>query len=145
MKKVILSIVILMFVMACADKAKVEQVSSIDEGTTQSVLDHHMKSFLANDLDATLADYTEESVLITPDKTYKGLAEIRDNFVFAFSVLPKDSIVFKMNKSVVVKDVAYIVWEADTPKLKFAYCTDSFIVQNGKIVRQTFAGLVTPK
>ncbi len=145
MKKIILSIVILMFVTACADKTKIEQSPSIDEGTTQSVLDHHMKSFQANDLEATLADYTEDSILITPDKTYKGLAEIRENFVGAFAVLPKDSMVFKMNKSVVVKDVAYIVWEADTPKLRFAYCTDSFIVQNGKIVRQTFAGLVTPK
>jgi hypothetical protein len=135
----------LMFVIACADKPKSEQVSSINEQTTQSVLDHHMKSFQANDLEATLADYTEESVLITPDKTYKGLAEIRDNFIFAFSVLPKDSTILKMNKSVVVKDVAYVVWEADAPKLKFGYCTDTFIVQNGKIVRQTYAGMVTPK
>ena len=145
MKKLFLLFMMLVLVTACADKSKVEQAPSIDEATTQSVLDHHMKSFQANDLEATLADYTEESVLITPDKTYKGLAEIRDNFVFAFSVLPKDSIIFKMNKSVVVKDVAYIVWEADTPKLMFSYCTDSFIVQNGKIIRQTFAGLVKPK
>ena len=36
-----------------------------------------------------MADYTEESILITPDKTFKGLQEIRDNFVFAFTIFPK--------------------------------------------------------
>lgn len=135
-----------MFVAACADKTKVEQSSSsIDEVTTQSVLDHHMKTFLGNDLEGIMADYTEESVLVTPNNTLKGITEIRDNFARVFTMLPKDSINFKMNKSLVVKDLAYIIWECDAPKIKFEYGSDSFIVQNGKIIRQTFAGIVTPK
>jgi hypothetical protein len=145
MKKIILSIVILLLITACADKTKVEQVSPINQETTQSVLDHHMKTFLGNDLEGIMADYTEESVLVTPNNTLKGITEIRDNFARVFTMLPKDSISFKMNKSLVVKDLAYIIWECDAPKIKFVYGSDSFIVQNGKIIRQTFAGVVTPK
>jgi len=145
MKKIILPFVMLMVVMACADKAKVEQAPPFDEATTQSVLDHHMKTFLGNDLDGIMADYSEESVLVTPTNTIKGITEIRDNFARVFTLLPKDSTNFKMNKSVVVKDLAYIIWEAESPKIKFEYGSDSFIIQNGKIVRQTFAGVVKMK
>lgn len=145
MKKIILPFVILMVVMACAEKPKVEQAMAFDEATTQSVLDHHMKTFLGNDLEGIMADYSEESVLVTPTNTLKGITEIRDNFARVFTLLPKDSISFKMNKSLVVKDLAYIIWECDAPKIKFEYGSDSFIIQNGKIVRQTFAGVVTPK
>ncbi len=90
-----------------------------------------------------MEDYTEESVLITPDRTYKGLQEIRENFVNAFLAFPKDSATLQLNKSVVIKDVGYILWQATTPTFKLDYATDTFIIQNGKIVRQTYAGLAS--
>ena len=118
--------------------------SDDDEQITKQVLDHHMQAFLANDLDATMADYAEESILITPDKTSKGLEQIRTNFVGAFKAFPKDSTTINVIKSVVDKDVAYIVWEATTPTFKLTYATDTFIIRNGKIIRQTYAGLTEP-
>ena len=119
-------------------------VPSISEESTSKVLDHHWEAFGANDLEATMADYTEESILITPDKTFKGLKEIRDNFVFAFTIFPKGSSTLKLSKSIVQQDVGYITWEATTPKMKKSFNTDTFIVHDGKIVRQTYAGLVAP-
>jgi hypothetical protein len=91
-----------------------------------------------------MADYTEESILITPDQTFKGLAEIRENFVQAFQALPADGTTMTVTKSVVMRDVAYIVWTAVTPTLEFKYATDTFIVVDGKIVSQTYAGQVVP-
>jgi hypothetical protein len=91
-----------------------------------------------------MVDYTEQSVLITPDKTYKGLAEIRENFVKAFAAFPKDSTMMTLNKSIVQQDVGYILWEATTPKFKLSFATDTFIIQGGKIVRQTYAGVAGP-
>ena len=82
--------------------------------------------------------------LITPDKTYKGLAEIRENFVNAFAAFPKDSSTLQLDKSLAVQDVGYIIWKATTPKFKLSFGTDTFIVQNGKIIRQTYAGVVAP-
>jgi len=119
-------------------------VASSSEEKTKEVLEHHWKTFQANDLEGTMSDYTEESMLITPDRTYRGLNEIRENFVNAFAVLPKDSTTMRLEKSVVQQDVAYILWEATSPKLKITFGTDTFIIQNGKIIRQTYAGVVAP-
>lgn len=117
---------------------------SIDETVTKQVLDHHIQTFKQNDLDGVMADYTEESILITPDRTYKGLAEIRENFVQAYQALPTEGTTMTITKSVVVRDVAYIVWKAVTPTLEFKYATDTFIIADGKILSQTFAGDIAP-
>jgi len=129
---------------SCAPKTSTVATSGANEQKTQEVLDHHWKAFQANDLEATMADYSEESVLITPDKTFKGLAEIQENFVFAFSLFPKGSTTFKLDKSVVNQDVGYIIWQATSPKIKITFGTDTFIIRDGKIVRQTYAGVAAP-
>jgi hypothetical protein len=43
-------------------------------------------------------------------------------------------------KEVIIKDIAYTVWRVKTPKLNLDYATETFLIQNGKIIRQTFAG-----
>ena len=126
---------------SCDVKTSVNVDNAPDEAKTKEVLDHHWNTFQANDLDGVMADYTDESILITPDKTFKGLKEIRENFVGAFAAFPKDSTTMTLNKSVVTQDVAYIIWEAAGPKVKVSYGTDTFIIRDGKIVRQTYAGV----
>jgi len=42
-------------------------------------------------------------------------------------------------------DYAYIVWSADTPDNIYDFGSDTFVVKNGKIVAQTFAGKIIPK
>lgn len=113
----------------------------ISEAETKQVLDHHWEAFKNNDLEETMKDYSEESVLITPNVTYKGLDEIRNNFINAFKLFPKDSSDFTLDKSIVVKDVGYILWRSKTPAFNLTYGTDTFIIRDGKIVRQTYAGV----
>lgn len=113
----------------------------INEEKTKEVLDHHWEAFKNNDLEETMKDYTEESVLVTPDATYEGLDEIRNNFVSAFKAFPKDSTTFTLDKSIVVKDIGYILWKSKTPGFNLTYATDTFIIRDGKIIRQTFAGV----
>ncbi|MDH4089156.1 MAG: nuclear transport factor 2 family protein [Cyclobacteriaceae bacterium] len=114
------------------------------EEKTKEVLDHHWKAFQANDLEETMADYTEESILITPDRTFKGLDQIRKNFVDAFVAFPTDSATLQLNKSIVSENVGYIIWQASTPSFILTFATDTFIIHNGKIVRQTYAGIAEP-
>lgn len=127
-----------LFLIGCADQ---KPLPSFSEEKTKEVLDHHWIAFKANDLEETMNDYTEESVLITPDATYTGLAEIRENFVKAFTAFPKDSATLTLTKSIVLKDVGYILWSAVTPTFELSYATDTFIIQDGKIIRQTYAGV----
>ena len=117
----------------------------IDEATTQAVLDHHWETFVNNDLDGVMEDYTNESILITPNGTYIGLEEIRGNFVNAFKAFPTQVAELSLNTSLAVKDVGYILWEAETPIFTLTYATDTFIIRNGKIIRQTFAGVRVEK
>ncbi len=116
-------------------------MTTIDEAETRRVLDHHWKAFIGNDLEETMKDYAEESVLITPTVTYRGIEEIRANFIDAFRKFPKDAGSFNLQSSQVVKDVGYILWTAETPTFTLAFGTDTFIIRDGKIVRQTFAGV----
>jgi hypothetical protein len=144
MKTLTLSFIALILLTECNDKQSTVNDSSLNAETTEQVLKHHWDAFQANDLEETMADYVEESVLITPDRTYKGLSEIRENFIVAFTVFPKDSTTFQLDKSIVQGDVGYIIWKAESPKINLSFGTDTFIIRNGKIVRQTYAGVNAP-
>jgi hypothetical protein len=126
-------------------QSSINTTDEIDEAVTQAVLDHHWETFVSNDLEGVMEDYTEESVLITPDATYKGLEEIRQNFINDFKAFPVQTSTLTLNQSKVVKDIGYILWEADTPQMNLTYASDSFIIRNGKIIRQTYAGVAVGK
>ena len=103
---------------------------------TQAVLQRHLQS-AGESVDAVMADYLEESVLITPDTTHRGLAEIRSFFTELCEGGTKGFLgTFKMKRVEVTGELAYIVWEA---KPWFSFATDTILVRDGKIVLQTFA------
>ncbi len=107
-----------------------------DQESTAATLGHHLQAF-GEGVEAIMADYTNDSVLITPDATYRGLAEIRDFFTAFVGGLPEglwDA--FRLNRQEVVGELAYIVWEA-RPWVLLG--TDTFVVREGKIVFQTYA------
>jgi hypothetical protein len=85
-----------------------------------------------------LQDYTDESLLITHEATYRGLAEIRQFFTALLNRLPEGFFAsIRLNRREVAGEVAYILWER---KPWFVLATDTFVVRNGKILFQTFAG-----
>lgn len=46
----------------------------------EEILIHHLTAFGDNNLEEILKDYTEESVIMTPAGSKKGLSEIREFF-----------------------------------------------------------------
>jgi len=111
--------------------------------TTQDVLTHHLNSF--GDITGTMADYTAESRFFTPDGLLRGSEAIQKFFVKLFEEFAKPGMSFEMLRQEVEGDTAYIVWKAETADNRFELATDTFIVQKGKIVTQTFAGKISPK
>lgn len=104
--------------------------------TTEAVLQNHLRAAKIG-VDAVMQDYTDQSVLITHDATYRGLAEIRRFFSALFEQLPAgffDTI--RMQRQEIVGEVAYILWQRE-PVITQA--TDTFVVRGGKILVQTFA------
>ena len=114
---------------------------TISEEKTKEIVSHHLEAFKDNDLEEIMKDYTEESVFIAPDATYTGLEQIRTSYENVFKAFPKDSMTFTLEKTVVTQDVGYILWKAKTPAVTVSYGTDTFIIRDGKIIRQTFAGV----
>ena len=117
-----------------------EQVLSAAGKASEKVLLSHLQSFATNDLDALMSDYTEQSVLITHEQTYSGVQEIRSFFVELLTHFPKNRSNFNLDKLVVKDELVYIVWHATTPSLEVPLGTDTFVVKQGKIYQQTFAG-----
>jgi len=113
--------------------------------TTQDVLTHHLNCFGKGDLAGTMADYTAESRFFTPDGLLHGSEAIRRFFVRLFEEFAKPGMSFEMLKQEVDGDTAYIAWKAETADNRFELGSDTFIVRNGKIVTQTFAGKISPK
>jgi len=113
--------------------------------STRDVLDRHLKCFGAGDLTGVLADYAPGAVLFTPDGPIKGVDAIRPLFQSIFAEFGKPGASFSMKQQFVEGDYAYILWTAETAENVYEMGTDTFIVRNGKIVAQSFAGKITPK
>ena len=105
----------------------------------QGVLEHHLNAFYQG-IDPLMEDFTDESVVITHDATYRGLAEIRMFFTRLIQGLPEgfDEAV-KIKRHEIVGEVAFLLWEAGP---WFPFCTDTFVVRDGKIMYQTFAAYI---
>jgi ketosteroid isomerase-like protein len=113
--------------------------------TTQEVLTHHLHTFGKGDLAGVMADYSPDSRLFTPNGMLKGPEAIRQLFTSQFKEFAKPGASFQMLRQDVDGDTAYILWKAETADNRYEIGTDTFVVKDGKIVTQTFAGKITPK
>ena len=107
---------------------------------SKNIVLHHLQSFQQNDLDAVVSDYTAESVLLTQTATYKGPGQIRDFFAALMPHFPVPGTSFELDRMVADGSLVYIVWHAATPSLRVPLGTDTFVMKEGKIFQQTFAG-----
>jgi ketosteroid isomerase-like protein len=114
--------------------------------TTQQVLEHHLGTLAAGDLDGILRDYTEDSTLIGPAGPVKGTRAIREFFAAGLASLFKPGTYeLTMDTMHVADDVAYIVWHAHCATADIVLGTDTFLIRDGKIAIQTFAAKVEAK
>ena len=119
--------------------------ASADEATTKQVLDHHLQAFGDLDLEAILADYTDESVLLTANGPIQGMDELKDVFEAFFAEFGKPGATFEMKQQLINGDVTYIVWTAETADNVYELATDTFVMDDGKIAVQSFTAKTTPK
>jgi ketosteroid isomerase-like protein len=105
---------------------------------TETVVRNHLSALLEQKgVAAIVSDYDADARFITEDRTYRGKQEIKEFFDGFITSLPAGAIEhFTLRSLWVDRDVAYITWCVidDIP-----LGTDTFVVDNGKIVSQTFA------
>ncbi|TXK36949.1 nuclear transport factor 2 family protein [Pontibacter qinzhouensis] len=108
------------------------------ENITKEVLTHHLTAFGSNNLEEIMKDYTEESVVLTPDGPLKGLAAIRKFFEDFFITIPTGS-AFEMKQLTVIGYVAYIAWSRESAVAKIPIGSDTFFLEGDKIRFHTVA------
>jgi len=105
-------------------------------GTTEAVFGHHLQAMTTRQLDEVMLDFTEESVVLSQNGVFRGLAEVRAFFEGALNVFTPDVISkLQIANQEVAGDYAYIVWSA-APTILFA--SDTFYIRDGKIMMQSF-------
>ncbi|OFE15617.1 hypothetical protein BA895_22190 [Humibacillus sp. DSM 29435] len=109
-----------------------------DSSTTEAVVREHLRAFLEHEeVDSIVKDYHDEARLYGEAKIYHGKHEVRGFFVDFVGALPVGALErFELRSLQVEGNIAYITWSvgADIP-----LGTDTFVVDDGKIVSQTFA------
>jgi ketosteroid isomerase-like protein len=113
--------------------------------STNEVVDRHLGSFGKGDLKGILSDYAPGAVLFTPDGPLRGIDAIRPLFEALIEEFGKPGSTFKLTRQSVEGDHAYIVWTAETADNVYELATDTFVVNGGKIVAQSFAGKIVTK
>jgi ketosteroid isomerase-like protein len=113
--------------------------------STKDVLDHHLKSFAELDLKGILSDYAPEAVMFTSSGLLKGPEAIRPLFQSMIAEFAKPGASFNMKQRLIVGDHAYILWGAETADNVYELGTDTFVIQDGKIVAQSFTRKLRPK
>lgn len=113
--------------------------------TTKEVLDNHLKCFGRRDLDGILSDYAPTAILFTPNGPLVGVDAIRPLFEGLLAEFSKPGSSFELKHQSIKGDYAYILWTAETAENRYDMATDTFVIQNGKIVAQSFAAKILPK
>jgi ketosteroid isomerase-like protein len=111
---------------------------NVDSTATETVVRNHLQAFLEQkSVAAIVSDYDDDAHFYSEAKIYRGKQEIHDFFKDFIASLPTQAIErFALRSLQVDRNIAYITWciGSDIP-----LGTDTFVVDNGKIISQSFA------
>ncbi len=110
---------------------------------TEAVVRNHLQAFLEQQgVAAIVNDYDDAAVFFSEAEIYRGKQEIGGFFVDFIDSLPAGSIDrFTLRSLRVDRNIAYITWHVGS---EIPLGTDTFVVDDGKIVSQTFAMYSAP-
>jgi hypothetical protein len=102
--------------------------------TPEQILAHHAQAVRAGDLNAVMDDFSEQSIVITLDKTYQGRNQIRDFYAALIEALPDAE---WSAQRVFESDVLLVQWTAKSRRFNVTDGTDTFLFRDGLIHFQT--------
>jgi ketosteroid isomerase-like protein len=111
-----------------------------------SVYNHHAAAFAVGDTEEALTDYAADAVLVTGDGPIRGHEALREAFAQMFETVFKPGTYdMTVDAKYVQGDVVFIVWHASCATIDISLGAETYVVRDGKIVAQTFAGKFDPK
>jgi ketosteroid isomerase-like protein len=119
------------------------KVHTSQEQKVLDVFNRHLAAFTSGNLDEVVNDFTEQSVVITPDGVFEGLDQIRglyQGLLAEFGVINRgDSPGIHIDTLHVRHDTLFITWHAESKNHIFRFATDTFVFNGGKVVRQSIS------
>lgn len=114
-----------------------------DPAATESVVRHHLEAFLRQKgVAALMDDYAETARFYTGSEVYRGKQQIGAFFADFLGSLPAGAVDrFALRSLQVDGNVAHITWSVGS---EIPLGTDTFVVDDGRIVAQTFAMYAVP-
>jgi hypothetical protein len=110
-------------------------MTSTPARTPQEVFTHHGQALGAGDLDQIVADYAEDSVVITSAGVARGKDAIRQVFVKLLDDLPGAD--WDLKTQILDGDVLFLEWAATSPVSRVDDGVDTFVFRDGMIWVQT--------
>jgi uncharacterized protein (TIGR02246 family) len=105
---------------------------------TRAVVDRHFQAVRENDIEATMADYAEDAVIIAGGAVYRGADEIRSVMQGAFEGLfVPGTYEWPIDSHTVDGDYSVVTWSLTFAGGHMPFGMDAFHVREGKIVMQT--------
>ncbi len=105
----------------------------------ESTLERHVDALMSGDIDAVMSNFTDDSVVFTPERILEGLAEIRsDTEMFLKNNPPETLEAIEVIRQDIVGEFVYLLWKSE-PSVELA--AETYVIRNGKILAQTFAVL----
>ncbi|BBY23929.1 nuclear transport factor 2 family protein [Mycobacterium stomatepiae] len=111
--------------------------------TPEEVFAHHGQALGAGDLDEIVADYADDSVLISRAGIAHGKDGIRNVFATLLADLPDAA--WDLKTQFFVGDVLFLEWAADSALNRVDDGVDTFVFRDGMIRAQTVRYTPKPK
>lgn len=113
--------------------------------TTEEVLASHEAALGEQDPDRISTHYAKDAVAIVNGATYHGPKEIAHLYAGLIGDLP--DAVWRTDVAVIHEDLAYVEWACESAASSVRFGTDTFVVTNGLITRQTasFSIILDPR
>src|SRR5258707_4284364 len=116
--------------------------ADLSKRTPEEIFAHHGQALGAEDLDATVMDFADTAVLVTPDGVRRGKDAIRHFFDGRFKARPQAQWGLK---TIYVDNVLFLEWTGDSARASVSDGVDTFIFKNGLIQAQTVRCTIVPK
>lgn len=103
--------------------------------TTEQVLASHEAALGEQNAVKVSTHYAKNAVVIVNGDIYLGPPEIALMYAKLINELPDAT--WRTNVAVIHEDLAYVEWACKSASSKIEFGTDTFVVSNGLITRQT--------
>jgi ketosteroid isomerase-like protein len=103
--------------------------------TIEQVLASHEAALGEQNAEKISAHYAKDAVVVVNGRTYRGPKEIALMYAGLINDLPDAT--WRTDVAVIHEDLAYVEWACESGASKIDFGTDTFIVTNGLMTRQT--------